>query len=168
VGQIHLSNLRNLWTLIRPNGSAPGGGDGDAVFAIEGGTGAAGRVNLTWVDTTGSSFSQSSQGIITDALTHTTTYDLDTQGRMLARHNPAGDSLIWQRDSNGMVTASIDGNGYTTTRRYDAYGQLTSQVVPNGSSITYTRDHSTAGVFYDRVTLAVENGARAEKGSGVV
>jgi RHS repeat-associated protein len=111
------------------------------------------------VTRTGVTPTQGAQGIATDALTHATTYDLDTQGRMLTQYNPAAESLVWQRDSNGMVTASVDGNGYTTTHGYDSYGQLTSEVVPNGRSFTYTRDHSTGGVFYDRVTLAVENGA---------
>jgi RHS repeat-associated protein len=99
-----------------------------------------------------------SQGTVTDALTRATTYDFDSQGRMLGQHNPVGDSRLWQFDPNALLTASVDGNGNTSTYGYDSFGQLTSEVIPNGPSFTYSRDHSTDVAFYDRVTLAVENG----------
>jgi RHS repeat-associated protein len=99
-----------------------------------------------------------SQGTITDALTRATTYDFDSQGRMLGQHNPLGDSRLWQYAANALLTASVDGNGNTTSFGYDSNGQITSQAVPSGPSFTYSRDHSTDVAFYDRVTLAVENG----------
>src|SRR5207247_1153444 len=68
----------------------------------------------------------------TDALTHTTAWQLDSRGRLLTQADPNGGVTTYAHDpSTTFVTAVTDPLANTTAYARDAAGYVTAQTDPN-------------------------------------
>ena len=79
-------------------------------------------------------------GVLTDALSHTTSYTMDSQGRALQMKTADGATQSWQRDFAGQVTAATDARSNTTSFSYQygaGLGDLTKVSYPDGTSQQY-------------------------------
>jgi RHS repeat-associated protein len=80
----------------------------------------------------------SARATVTDALGHTTSRQLDSQGRPLQEIQPDGGTWQWTRDSNGRVTVQTDPLQRVTSYQYDSSGYVTQETLPDNSTLSYT------------------------------
>lgn len=74
----------------------------------------------------GSATESSVKAVITDALSHKTTFTMDRGGRILTQANSwGGNNQTWEYNAAGQVTAYADPLGQRTTYTYDASHDLT-------------------------------------------
>nr|WP_284399639.1 RHS repeat-associated core domain-containing protein [Dyella lipolytica] len=78
---------------------------------------------------------------VTDALSRTTSYVVDTLGRRVATRDPLGNVTQSQYDTNDRVTATTDALNQTTSLSYDGNGNLLTVTLPNQGVITSTYDN---------------------------
>jgi RHS repeat-associated protein len=70
----------------------------------------------------------------TDGNGRLTGYQLDSQGRTLARTNPDGGTMSYAYNSNGFLTTQTDELGRTTTYALDSKGYVTQTTLPDGNT----------------------------------
>src|SRR5208337_516016 len=68
------------------------------------------------------------------------TFDLDPQGRIIAAHDPMGNTIHYQYDASGDLVSVTDRSGNVTTFVYDTRDRLLSRTDPDGTTISYTYD----------------------------
>jgi RHS repeat-associated protein len=73
----------------------------------------------------------------TDGLNHTTSTQLDGQGRPLQEIAADGSTTTWARDANGRVTAVTDALNRTTTYALDSQGYVTQTTLPDSNTEKY-------------------------------
>jgi YD repeat-containing protein len=88
---------------------------------------------------------------VTDPLTHTTLYQLDSQARPLEEDAADGGIWKWARDGDGRVTVATDALSRVTTYTRDPAGYVTQELLPDGNSLT----SAYQGAFH-ALTLAVD------------
>jgi RHS repeat-associated protein len=71
---------------------------------------------------------------VTDALTHTTAWLLDSQGRTLKQTDPNGAVTTWARDPSSTFATSVTDPLGTTTFAYDAAGGVTHTTFADGTT----------------------------------
>lgn len=82
-------------------------------------------------------------GTVTDGLGRTTTYVLDSAGRILNQIAPDGTVRTWDRDSHGSVVQYRDELGRSTNYFYQygtGKGDLTDIIRPDGSAVHFAYD----------------------------
>jgi RHS repeat-associated protein len=99
---------------------------------------------------------------VTDGLDDTTTYVLDSQGRLLSETDPGNLTQTWVYDGHGDMIQYTDARNFTTSYIYDSDGDLTQVNNPDGSIETYTYDSTFHQVLIatdgdDNVTVNTYN-----------
>src|SRR5205823_3290156 len=99
------------------------------------------------------------RGTLTDGLTHTTAYGLDSLGRETSETAADTGTQTWERNDAGQVTRYTDALQRVTQYAYDdsaaGKGDLLQVSRPNGGWTTYRYDPSFHHVTLE--TTAVEN-----------
>ena len=144
---------------------------------VNGDEGAAGSTTVLAVPLV---LSNTAVGVVTDQSRNPTVYTFDTFGNPTSVENALGQTTVYQRDGNGLVSEmdqpnatqgdsnygeTFDGDGYTvgpkTTYSYDSYGvmEATDQYDSNGVQIgmqswtlSYYSALTTTGAPYDAIT----------------
>jgi RHS repeat-associated protein len=79
-------------------------------------------------------------GSLTDANGNTTTFDYDSQGRLVAETDPLGNATRFGYDSGGKVISRTDANGDTISLIYDDFGRLIEKRFPDNSTTIFAYD----------------------------
>ncbi|HTV84824.1 MAG TPA: RHS repeat-associated core domain-containing protein [Dyella sp.] len=77
---------------------------------------------------------------ITDPLSRTTTYTVDSLGRRIAARDPLGNVTLTQYDTNDRVSSTTDALNQTTSLSYDGNGNVLRVALPNTGVIQYAYD----------------------------
>src|SRR5262249_30271217 len=93
---------------------------------------------------------------VTNASNQTTTYALDTLGRLLSLATPDGAMTSYALDAAGDVTVSQDPLNRVTTMAYDAFGDTTQITNPDGSTEQFQYD----ATFHEPTVQVDGNGNR--------
>jgi RHS repeat-associated protein len=73
----------------------------------------------------------------TDANSHTTTYQYDTQNRLINATDPLGNVSSTTYDPAGNRLSTTDANGHTTIYQYDSLNRRIAETDPLGNTTTY-------------------------------
>jgi RHS repeat-associated protein len=84
--------------------------------------------------------SSAALGVLTDALSHTTSYTLDALGRRTKLQTADGAVQNWALDAAGNPTTSVDQLGRVTSYSYNASEDVTQVSFPDGTFTTYQYD----------------------------
>jgi YD repeat-containing protein len=124
--------------------------------------------NYTIVSETAAGLGSAGTGVtyatVTDALTHTTQYLLDSRGRLLIQVLPLGETTVNVRDGAGQVIINVDPLGEITEYSYSygaGDGDLVSVTNANGAVTQYQYDptfhHLTETIDPDSVVTSLNS-----------